>query len=74
MGDLGGLGSLGSILGGVLGKGGHQQPAYEPSGGYSNHQGDSTSSLINGIGGALFSSALDSLTKHVSKLNKCKKK
>ncbi|XP_011265348.1 spidroin-2 isoform X2 [Camponotus floridanus] len=68
-------GTLGSILGGVLGGGGsHQQPAYQPSGGYGGYQpsggypasgGQSSggSDLLSGIGSALFSSALDGLSK-----------
>lgn len=66
--DLGGLGGLGSLLGGVLNKGNNQQSNYEPSGGYSkpSQSDNTTSDLINSIGGSLFSSALDSLTKHKS--------
>ncbi|XP_063977845.1 pro-resilin-like [Diachasmimorpha longicaudata] len=64
------LGGLGSILGGVLGGGGgHQQPAYQPSGGYTQpgyNQGSAGSDLLSGIGGALFSSAIDSLSKRNS--------
>ncbi|KAM0729348.1 Galectin-4 [Formica fusca] len=67
-------GPLGSILGGVLGGGGsHQQPAYQPSGGYGGYQpsggypasggGYGGSDLLSGIGSALFSSALDGLSK-----------
>ncbi|KAL0127511.1 hypothetical protein PUN28_003058 [Cardiocondyla obscurior] len=66
-------GTLGSILGGVLGGGGgHQQPAYQPSGGYGGYQpsgggygGQSSggSDLLSGIGSALFSSAFDGLSK-----------
>ncbi|XP_011872801.1 PREDICTED: basic salivary proline-rich protein 2-like [Vollenhovia emeryi] len=71
-------GTLGSLLGGVLGGGGnHQQPAYQPSGGYGGYQpsgsypsgggygGQSSgrSDLLSGIGSALFSSALDGLSK-----------
>ncbi|XP_072762372.1 uncharacterized protein [Anoplolepis gracilipes] len=68
-------GTLGSLLGGVLGGGGsHQQPAYQPSGGYGGYQpsgggypasGQSSggSDLLSGIGSALFSSALDGLNK-----------
>ncbi|XP_012528569.1 spidroin-2 [Monomorium pharaonis] len=70
-------GTLGSLLGGVLGGGGgHQQPAYQPSGGYVGYQpsggypgggygGQSSggSDLLSGIGSALFSSALDGLSK-----------
>ncbi|XP_043522874.1 spidroin-2-like [Frieseomelitta varia] len=64
-------GALGSIIGGVLGGGGNQQPNYQPSGGYGNYQPSggyssqsSNSDLLSGIGSALFSSALGSLTKH----------
>lgn len=72
-------GTLGSLLGGVLGGGGgHQQPAYQPSGGYGGYQpsnqggypsggygGQSSggSDLLSGIGSALFNSALDGLSK-----------
>lgn len=64
------------MLGGVLG-GGHQQPSYQPSGGYGQpggynqsggyNQGSGTSDLLSGLGGALFSSALNGLSKKVSK-------
>ncbi|XP_011305633.1 spidroin-2-like [Fopius arisanus] len=65
------LGGLGSILGGVLGGGGgNQQPGYQPSGGYTQsggyNQGSGSSDLLSGIGTALFSSALDSLSKRNS--------
>lgn len=72
-------GALGSILGGVLGGGGgHQQPAgyggyqpaggYQPSGGYGSQQpSGGGGDLLSGLGASLFSSALDGLTKHVSK-------
>ncbi|KYN08584.1 PREDICTED: spidroin-2 [Cyphomyrmex costatus] len=71
-------GTLGSLFGGVLGgSGGHQQPAYQPSGGYGGYQpsggyptsggygGQSSggSDLLSGIGSALFSSAIDGLSK-----------
>ncbi|KAL6264542.1 hypothetical protein P5V15_004647 [Pogonomyrmex californicus] len=70
-------GTLGSILGGVLGGGGsHQQPPYQPSGGYGGYQpsggypgggygsqSSGGSDLLSGIGSALFSSALDGLSK-----------
>ncbi|CAL1684036.1 unnamed protein product [Lasius platythorax] len=68
-------GTLGSLFGGVLGGGGsHQPPAYQPSGGYGGYQpssgypasgGQSSggSDLLSGIGSALFSSALDGLSK-----------
>ncbi|XP_029164320.1 pro-resilin-like [Nylanderia fulva] len=68
-------GTLGSLFGGVLGGGGsHQQPAYQPSGGYGGYQpsggypasgGQSSagSDLLSGIGSALFSSAMDGLSK-----------
>ncbi|XP_024893202.1 collagen alpha-2(I) chain-like [Temnothorax curvispinosus] len=68
-------GTLGSLLGGVFGGGGgHQQPAYQPSGGYGGYQPSSGyptsggqnsggSDLLSGIGSALFSSALDGLSK-----------
>ncbi|XP_023245195.1 uncharacterized protein LOC106643910 isoform X2 [Copidosoma floridanum] len=68
-------GALGSILGGVLGGGSshQQQPQYQPSGGYSNPQSQSSQSsggggsdLLSGLGGALFKSAMDGLAKHVS--------
>ncbi|XP_076645921.1 uncharacterized protein LOC143355191 [Halictus rubicundus] len=71
-------GALGSILGGVLGGGGgSQQPGYQPQGGYGNYQpsggyssqqpsggSDLLSGLGSTIGSSLFSSALDSLSKH----------
>ncbi|XP_003493369.1 collagen alpha-1(I) chain [Bombus impatiens] len=64
-------GALGSILGGVLGGGGNQQPNYQPSGGYGNYQPSggysnqsSNSDLLSGIGSAFLSSALGGLTKH----------
>lgn len=70
-------GALGSIIGGVFGGGGNQQPAYQPSGGYGNYQPSggyssqqpsSGSDLLSGIGSALgssfFSSALEGLGKH----------
>ncbi|XP_058809900.1 protein pygopus-like [Phymastichus coffea] len=68
-------GTLGSILGGVLGGGGHhQQPQYQPSGGYGGYPqnqnsqaGSSGSDLLSGLGGALFKSALDGLSKHSHK-------
>lgn len=78
------LGTLGSILGGVLGGGGsHQQPTYQPSGGYGGYQpsggypsssgygGQSSggSNLLSGIGSALFSSALDGLSKRGKDVN-----
>lgn len=75
-------GTLGSILGGVFGGGGgHQQPAYQPSGGYGGYQpsggypasgGQSSggSDLLSGIGSALFSSALDGLSKRGKDVNK----
>ena len=71
-------GTLGSLLGGVLGGGGgHQQPAYQPSGGYGGYQpsggygGQSSggSDLLSGIGSALFSSALDGLNKRGKDVN-----
>lgn len=78
-------GTLGSLLGGVLGGGGsHQQPAYQPSGGYGGYQpsggyptsgggygGQSSggSDLLSGIGSALFSSALDGLSKRGKDVN-----
>lgn len=77
-------GTLGSILGGVLGGGGsHQQPAYQPSGGYGGYQpsggypssggygGQSFggSDLLSGIGSTLFSSALDGLSKRGKDVN-----
>ena len=69
---------MGSILGGVLGGGGdgHQQQSvgyggYQPSGGLGSQQpsggGDFLSGLGGSIGSSLLSSALDGLTKHVSK-------
>lgn len=76
-------GTLGSILGGVLGGGGnHQQPAYQPSGGYGGYQpsggypasgGQSSggSDFLSGIGSALFSSALDGLSKRGKDVNTC---
>lgn len=75
------LGTLGSILGGVFGGGGsHQQPAYQPSGGYGGYQPSSGypasggqnsggSDLLSGIGSALFSSALDGLSKRGKDVN-----
>lgn len=80
-GDTGLGGTLGSILGGVLGGGGgHQQPAYQPSGGYGGYQpsgGYPTSGgqhsggsdLLSGIGSALFSSAMDGLSKRGKDVN-----
>lgn len=64
-------GTIGSILGGVLGGGGgqHQQPAYQPSGGYGSH-GSTGSDLLSGIGSALFSSAMDGFTKGGKDVNK----
>lgn len=73
-------GTLGSLLGGVLGGGGsHQQPAYQPSRGYGGYQpsggypssGQSSggSDLLSGIGSALFSSALDGLSKRGKDVN-----
>ncbi|XP_011496371.1 PREDICTED: uncharacterized protein LOC105360997 [Ceratosolen solmsi marchali] len=60
-------GTLGSILGGVLGGGGHQQqPQYQPSGGYNNYpqnQNSQGNDLLSGIGGALFKTAMDGLSK-----------
>ncbi|XP_012231412.1 uncharacterized protein [Linepithema humile] len=67
-------GTLGSLFGGVLGGGGshHQQPGYQPSGGYGGYQPSSGggygsqssgSDLLSGLGSALFSSAFDGLTK-----------
>lgn len=78
-------GTLGSLFGGVLGGGGsHQQPAYQPSGGYGGHQpsggyppsggyggqNSGGSDLLSGIGSALFSSALDGLSKRGKDVNK----
>lgn len=77
-------GTLGSLLGGVLGGGGgHQQPAYQPSGGYGGYQpsgyptsgggyggqNSGGSDLLSGIGSALFSSALDGLSKRGKDVN-----
>lgn len=76
-------GTLGSLFGGVLGGGGsHQPPAYQPSGGYGGYQpssgypasgGQSSggSDLLSGIGSALFSSALDGLSKRGKDVNTC---
>lgn len=76
-------GTLESLLGGVLGGGGsRQQPAYQPSGGYGGFQppdvyptsgGHSSagSDLLSGIGSALFSSALDGLSKRGKDVNIC---
>lgn len=71
-------GTLGSLLGGVLGGGGgHQQPTYQPSGGYGGYQpsggyagqNSGGSDLLSGIGSALFSSALDGLSKRGKDVN-----
>lgn len=74
---------LGGMLGSILGGGGsHQQSAYQPSGGYGGYQpsggypasgGQSSggSDFLSGIGSALFSSALDGLSKRGKDVNTC---
>lgn len=79
-------GALGSIIGGVLGGGGnqHQQPPYQPSGGYGGYQppgaypgygqqqGSGGSDLLSGIGSAIGSSLLSSALGGLSKSGKDK--
>ncbi|XP_051155234.1 protein pygopus-like isoform X2 [Leptopilina boulardi] len=61
------MGGLGSLLGNFMGGGGHQQPAYQPSGGYGGNypqsQGSQGSDLLSNLGSSLLSSAFDGLSK-----------